>query len=146
MPNHVWIWEVTSLSLFSVAVQLKPVKHFAWSPSNHILAIATENSKIYILTLDDASVCDIPIESKLNIGMTKCQWNVDGKSFLISEKNYVFIGHPLLANKDDEENQNEGDEQQNYYEGNRTNSLVENSNAKSDEDRNNNLRNSSYDN
>ena len=86
MPNHVWIWEITSLSLFSVAVQLKGVKHFAWSPSNHILAIATENSKIYILTLDDASVCDIPIEQKLIIGINKCQWNVDGKSFIISEK------------------------------------------------------------
>jgi len=93
MPNTVWIWEVTSLSLFSVAVQLKPVKHFVWSPSSHILAIATENSKIYILTLDDASVCDIPIDSKLNIQMSKCQWNVDGKSFIISEKVITFFLH-----------------------------------------------------
>jgi hypothetical protein len=91
MPNTVWIWEVTSLSLFSVAAQLKAVKHFAWSPSNHILAIATENGKIYILTLDDASVCDVPIESKLNIGINKVLWNVDGKSFIISEKVFNLV-------------------------------------------------------
>ena len=97
MPNTIWIWEVTSLSLYAVAVQKKPVKAFVWSPSKHILAIATENSKIYILTLEGASVCDIPLESKLNVGINKIHWNVDGKSFIISEKvkiiknNLVYI-------------------------------------------------------
>ena len=43
----------------------------------------------------------------------------------------MFVGHPILpSNEDEEDDQNN---EQNYYEGNRSNSLVENSGVKQDE-------------
>lgn len=86
MPNTIWIWEISTLSLFSVANHIKGIKDFSWSPTHHILAISTENDKIYILSLDSASICDIDVDSKTILGINKINWNVDGRSFLISDK------------------------------------------------------------
>lgn len=86
MPNVVWIWQVSSLNLHTVIIQLKPVKHFSWSPTDHMLIICTENSKLYTFTLTNVYVVDLVTDVNFNLTINKIQWNVDGRSFIASDK------------------------------------------------------------
>lgn len=33
MPNVLWVWDISTLSLKYVIIHKNPVKHFAWSPT-----------------------------------------------------------------------------------------------------------------
>lgn len=101
MPNVIWIWQISNLSLYSIAVQIKPVKHFSWSPKEHILIILTENNKVYVLTLTDGSVCPIVTDNNLNLSLNKVIWASDGKSYIIGDKSYMFIGTPIINDSND---------------------------------------------
>lgn len=101
IPNVIWIWQVSNLSLYSIAVHNKSVKTFSWSPKEMILSILTENNKVYLLSLSDASVCPITTEGTLNLNLTNFLWSSDGKKFLVGDKNNMFIGCPVL--KDEQE-------------------------------------------
>ena len=86
MPNTLWIWQINSLSLHSVIIQLKPIKSFSWSPTDHMLLICTENAKLYTFTLSNVYIVDLITDTNFNLGINKIQWNVDGKSFVASDK------------------------------------------------------------
>lgn len=105
IPNVVWIWQVSNLSLYSIAVQIKPIKHFSWSPKDHILVILTENNKVYVLTLNDASVCPIITDSSINLSLSKVSWSDDGKSLLVGDRNHMFMACPSLSEDNQEEEQ-----------------------------------------
>jgi WD40 repeat protein len=118
MPNVLWIWQISSLSLHTVIIQQKPIKNFQWSPTEHILLIVTENSKLYTFTLTNVYVVELVTDVNYNLGVGKITWNSDGKSFVVSDKNYMVIGYPELNEQpeegiQEEENQdviNENDE------------------------------------
>jgi hypothetical protein len=88
MPNVIWIWQISTLSLHTVIIQLKPVKHFAWSPNEHMLLICTENSKLYTFTLTNVYIVDLVTDVNSNLGIIKIHWNIDGRSFVASDKVY----------------------------------------------------------
>jgi hypothetical protein len=103
IPNVVWIWQISNLSLYSIAVQIKPVKHFSWSPKDHILVVLTENNKVYVLTLNDASVCPIIVENGINLSLSKVSWADDGKTLLVGDRNNMFMACPSLSEDNQEE-------------------------------------------
>lgn len=110
IPNVIWIWQISNLSLYSIAVHNKPVKSFCWSPREMILSILTENNKVYLLSLSDASVCPITTEGSLTLSLSNFLWSSDGKKFLVGDKNNMFIGCPVFKEEnEDVENLNLGE-------------------------------------
>ena len=104
MPNVLWIWQISSLSLHTVIIQQKPIKNFVWSPSEHILLIVTENSKLYTFTLTNVYVVELVTDVNFNLNVNKITWNTDGKSFVVSDRNYMIIGYPEITDNNDEGN------------------------------------------
>ena len=107
IPNVIWIWQVSNLSLYSIGIHLKPVKSFAWSPIENLLLIVTENNRVYSMTLTEASI--IPILSEKinsNLYLSNIEWSSDGNSFIVSDKSNVFYGTP---NYDNNNNNTEND-------------------------------------
>ena len=86
MPNTLWVWQVSSLSLHTVIIQLKNIKSFAWSPTDHILLICTENARVYSFTLTNVYVIELISDVNFNLAINKVNWNIDGRSFTLSDK------------------------------------------------------------
>lgn len=75
-----------------------------------ILSILTENNKVYLLSLSDASVCPITTEGSLTLSLSNFIWSSDGKKFLVGDKNNMFIGCPIFKEEnEDVENLNLGE-------------------------------------
>jgi hypothetical protein len=86
MPNTLWVWQVSSLTLHTVIIQLRNIKSFSWSPTDHILLICTENSRIYSFTLTNVYVIDLISDVNFNLAINKITWNLDGRSFIVADK------------------------------------------------------------
>ena len=95
IPNVIWIWQVSNLSLYSIAVHLKPVKTFSWSPKANLISVICENNKVYVLTLSDASVCPIISEGSLMLQLSRFCWSGDGKMFMVGDRTSMFTGCPI---------------------------------------------------
>ena len=102
MPNTLFIWQINSLSLHTVIIQTKPIKHFVWSPTEHILLIATENSKLYSFTLTNIYVVELVTDHNMNININKINWNQNGKVFTVNDMKSLIIGQPELAEEKNE--------------------------------------------
>jgi hypothetical protein len=86
MPTVIWIWQINTLSLHTVIIHLKPIKSFTWSPCEHMLLMCTENSKLYTFTLTNVYIVDLVTDINFNLVISKIQWNIDGRSFVASDK------------------------------------------------------------
>ena len=60
MPNVLWIWDIASLSLKVILIQLQPIKSFTWSDNSEYLVFSTGGTRVYFWSKDGASVCDVP--------------------------------------------------------------------------------------
>ena len=94
LPNIVFIWEANALMLHTVIIQIKPVKEFKWNPSQNILLIVTENSKLYTYTMENIYIVELVSDTASPFSANKIQWATDGRSFIISDKKQMIIGHP----------------------------------------------------
>jgi hypothetical protein len=106
-PNVLFVWQISSLSLHTIIFQIRPIKHFSWSPTEHILLIATENNKLYSFTLNNVYVIELVTDLNLNLMINKISWNSDGKSFTVGDGKSLVIGHPEInedENKEEAEN------------------------------------------
>lgn len=91
MPNAIWIWETTKLSLASVIIQLDPIKGAHWDPVRPRLALCTGTEKVYLWNADGCSFVNIPIE---NFNVRKLRWNSDGNSLLLMDKKFFCCCYP----------------------------------------------------
>lgn len=101
-PNMLWVWKTDSLELISVIITNKNIRDFKWSPSqnsnnkntivndDNFLIIVTENQKIYLYSTYTISTIEIPCE---NFNPTKVQWNMNGTSVLLCDKNNIVLGY-----------------------------------------------------
>lgn len=92
-PNCLWIWKVSSLSLFTLTLQTQPIKHLEWSPKSLHLAFCTGTGRLFFWSTEGASVCEVPLESK-DFKVNKFKWSPDGSTLLIIDKNKCMLGFP----------------------------------------------------
>lgn len=57
---------------------------------DNFLIIVTENQKIYLYSTYTISTIEIPCE---NFNPTKVQWNINGTSVLLCDKNSIVLGY-----------------------------------------------------
>ena len=157
-PNVVFIWETTTLKLHTVIVQLNNIKNMKWSPKENILLIVTENSKLYTFTLDNVYIIELVSDMNNPFNAINLQWASDGKSFIVSDKKQMLIGHPniLENNLNQEENLNDNINEQNEQEeenenehyinniNNNENNFNNIDNNDNEEEFNNNINNEIY--
>ena len=132
IPNAVFIWEVNTLKLNSVIVHIKNVKDFKWSPKENILIIVTENEKCYVFSLFNVYLVELVSDSQKGFQASFIKWNNDGKSFIISDKKQMIIGHPL--NENNNQNLDEQNNDLNSYINNINNDNIDNQNFENEEE------------
>lgn len=92
IPNVIYIWNMNSLSLYSIVIHIRPVKSFTWSTTEHLLSVLCENDKVYMISLNGAYICSIPTDEGLGLGLNRFEWSDDGKGFLVGDRSYMFVG------------------------------------------------------
>ncbi len=132
-------------------IQINPIKSFSWSPTDHMLLICTENSKVYSFTLSKIYVFEIEIDMKKNLEFNKVTWSEDGKFFTLQDKNNFIIGHPIIAmenkveeNEEEQEpdhEQESGMERENNYNNNQSNNYENENHYNEGENENENEEN-----
>jgi hypothetical protein len=90
IPNVLFIWQVNTLTLYSVIIQINPIRSFSWSPSENILILISGTNRLNIITPTEASICSIPTDIK-ELSLLKVQWNKNGTNFMVSENVFFFI-------------------------------------------------------
>jgi WD40 repeat protein len=86
--NIIFIWYIPTLTLNSIIIFNNNINDFKWSPSENKLIIATKNLAIYIYSINNIYIFNLPIDS---FNFNKIIWNEDGEKFLIQDKNKIFI-------------------------------------------------------
>jgi WD40 repeat protein len=86
--NIIFIWYIPTLTLNSIIIFNNNINDFKWSPSENKLIIATKNLAIYIYSINNIYIFNLPIDS---FNFNKIIWNEDGEKFLIQDKNKMFI-------------------------------------------------------
>ena len=119
MPNIAFIWETSTLKLHTVIMQLNNIKNMKWSPKENILLIVTDNSKLYTFTLDNVYIIELVSDINNPFNASNLQWASDGKSFIVSDKKQMLIGHPNIIENNlykDEINNIQDSNNNNYQE------------------------------
>ena len=101
MPNCLWIWDVTTLSQVALIQQMSPVKSVSWNPLNpDQLVFCCANSFVYLW--DFKSGCEsiqVPAGNILihpvNFTVSSMEWNPDGKSLVIMDKDKFCLAFPI---------------------------------------------------
>ena len=138
MPNIAFIWETSTLKLHTVIVQLNNIKNMKWSPKENILLIVTDNSKLYTFTLDNVYIIELVSDINNPFNASNLQWASDGKSFIVSDKKQMLIGHPNII-----ENNLYKDEINNIQDSNNNNNYQENEQY---DNNNDNMNDNNYNN
>jgi len=116
LPNNVFIWETSTLKLHTIIVQLNPIKNMKWSPKENILLIVTDNSKLYTFTLDNVYIIELVSDMNNPFNASNLQWASDGKSFIVSDKKQMLIGHPTILEQNLPFNANEANSEEEEFE------------------------------
>ncbi|KAF0980699.1 hypothetical protein FDP41_013182 [Naegleria fowleri] len=93
MPNTLWIWETSKLSLCSLVIQTQPIRQAQWDPVHPRLAICTGNGKIYIWSKEGCSCVDVPSAS---FNVQNFRWNSDGESMLLMDSGSFCVCYPSI--------------------------------------------------
>ena len=116
LPNNIFIWETSTLKLHTIIVQLNPIKNMKWSPKENILLIVTDNSKLYTFTLDNVYIIELVSDMNNPFSASNLQWASDGKSFIVSDKKQMLIGHPNIIEQNLPFNPNEVNSEEEEFE------------------------------
>lgn len=108
-PNCVWIWDLSTLSLSVVLIHLEPVKSLDWSSKSNHLVISTNKPRIFIWSVNGASVCDIPLEGQ-DFNVNKVKWNPDGKSILVLDRSNLLVAYPHFTFLEEQQPEGEYDD------------------------------------
>lgn len=63
MPQCLWIWEISRLSLSAMLCQMDAVKQAQWDPTRNRVALCCKNSRIYMWHPEGASCVEVPIST-----------------------------------------------------------------------------------
>lgn len=100
MPNVLWIWDMETLALHIILIQKQPIKSVSWSPKSLHLAFSTSAARLFLWSLDGASVCDVPTDLSV-FNVNKLGWSSDGQSLLIQDKAQAIVVYAQDLNGED---------------------------------------------
>eukprot|EP00697_Spironema_sp_BW2_P004277 gnl/Spiro4/15820_TR8515_c0_g1_i1.p1 gnl/Spiro4/15820_TR8515_c0_g1~~gnl/Spiro4/15820_TR8515_c0_g1_i1.p1 ORF type:complete len:470 (-),score=132.29 gnl/Spiro4/15820_TR8515_c0_g1_i1:102-1448(-) len=94
MPHALWLWDTQRLALSVLIVQHMPIRAARWDPTRTRLALCTGNSKVYFWSEVGCSSVDIPPSASANFKVTNIEWNADGNSLLLMDKERFCVCYP----------------------------------------------------
>ena len=83
IPHAVWIWDVKSLKLSVVLVNLSPISDFQWDPIQQRLAICSNSGKLYLWSPGGCVIANVPSDPTLNV--SRLSWDSNGKRVMLIE-------------------------------------------------------------
>ena len=108
VPNVLFIWDMNSLQLYTVLIQINNISDMKWAKNENILHITTNNNKLYIYTIDSCKIIEMDESLRLN----SLIFNSDGDQIILKDNQYF-----VLANKNGfQEKSNTEDTEKNEYE------------------------------
>ena len=81
MPHAVWVWDVKSLKLSVVLMNLSPIIDFQWDPIQPRLAICTNSAKLYLWSPGGCVIVNVPADPPLNV--QRVCWDPSGNRVLL---------------------------------------------------------------
>jgi len=104
MPNYLWIWNIATLKLVTIIEQLLPIKQVSWNPViPGRLAFITGNSNIYFWDAE-MGYCECVDVPALNFEVHSMNWNPDGKSIVLMDKDKFCLAFPIEEEMEEIEN------------------------------------------
>merc|ERR1712083_448237 len=82
MPNALWIWDMRTLSLFSLIIQNDPIKAARWCPKKPRLAFCCSNGNFYLWRKEGCSVVKVPSPKFVVRGL---RWNPQGSCLVLAD-------------------------------------------------------------
>jgi WD40 repeat protein len=92
-PCALYIWDVTLLSLSAVLIQDTPIRSAKWSPKTLMLAFCTGTPRLFLWSIEGASICDIPLEDH-EFNVQRVKWNPDGRDLALFDRGKMLIAYP----------------------------------------------------
>lgn len=114
-PTALWVWDMTSLTLVSVVVQMGAIKCAAWDPKSTRIALCTGNDKVYLWTPSGCSCVEVPagrscmpcqrkrLAATLTLAFGCCidnfqvfhlRWAPDGQALVLQNKSGYCLCYP----------------------------------------------------
>ncbi|CAG0915137.1 unnamed protein product [Notodromas monacha] len=90
-PLGVWIWSIETLMLHSLLIFQNPVKDFVWSPTESMLAVCTENNKVFFWSLEGTVSVRLPETSYMEVA--NLGWHPNGRKIALIGKESMCICH-----------------------------------------------------
>ena len=81
MPRCVWVWDGETLLLHSLLIQQAHVTSVAWHPTDAVLALCTNGSRVYMWSAQGCRTAPLPAAHELSISELK--WNPTGDALLL---------------------------------------------------------------
>jgi len=95
MSNYLWIWNIATLKLITIIEQLLPIKQVSWNPViPGRLAFITGNRNIYFWDAE-MGYCECVNVPALNFEVHSMNWNPDGKSIVLMDKDKFCLAFPM---------------------------------------------------
>jgi WD40 repeat protein len=97
-PTVLWIWDMLTLTLSVVLIQLQPIKSVSWSPRSLHLVICTGTPRVFLWSEEGASVCEIPFgkcySEARDFAVQKVKWSETGQALLLMDKAVLMVAYP----------------------------------------------------
>ncbi|CAG0887314.1 unnamed protein product, partial [Cyprideis torosa] len=99
MPHAIWVWNLATLSLKAVLLQLEPVRCCTWDPhpSETRLALCTGTDKIYFWTPQGCISVRVPNQASSSLSIGQVSWHPAGGTLLFSSRDTVLISGVSMA-------------------------------------------------
>lgn len=89
MPNTLWIWDVLTLKLATVLIQISSIKAIEWDPVQDRLALCTGNNKLYFWSAAGCVSVEVPSEALFQVNSFR--WHHEGNSLVLLSKDRMCL-------------------------------------------------------
>ncbi|KAI9014635.1 hypothetical protein BC832DRAFT_589137 [Gaertneriomyces semiglobifer] len=98
MPHCLWVWDIISLRQLALLQQAHPIRCVKWNPLQpHRLAFCCGNGRVYLWEGGETNACEAIEVPAANFQIMSMEWNPDGKSLIMMDKDKFCIGFPVDA-------------------------------------------------
>ena len=99
MPNSVWVWDTTTLSLAAVLMHIHSVKTLKFAPHSQQLYIGTGQSRVFMWSPNGACVIDLPrnefaAQGPNQVNVHHILWNPKGTNMVFTDRAVAILGFP----------------------------------------------------
>ena len=98
LPRALWVWSADELTLHSILLQSSAVRAAAWHPTRQLLALCSDESKLYMWSASGCRTAPLPVSHGFRV--TSIEWSSRGDALLLLDKDRFCISFVPLPPAD----------------------------------------------